>query len=282
MLTYATVRSVARPAHPLPNLRFVENLQHAAVARPASAGVTARTLAVSTGIPSAEPELWRKDVRRAKDRLGPGQILVVSVVGTPGPEGDGDALAADYARCAAWAAEAGADAIEVHLACPNPDAPDGTMVFEDARLATHIVDRVRAVARQPVVAKLGAFRSPRLLHETLGRLGRRVQGFTLVHGIQRRVLTEAGEPAFDTKERELARVVGSDTYPACARQVQEAIAWRKAGDWQRAILAVGGITTVERVRHILREGADVALVDTAALEDPLLAFRFRGALSTAA
>ena len=66
------------------------------------------TLAVSMGLPSMEPEVWRKDVRRARERIGPGQLLVVSVVGTHAPGGDRDALIEDYARCAAWAQEAGA------------------------------------------------------------------------------------------------------------------------------------------------------------------------------
>jgi dihydroorotate dehydrogenase len=53
------------------------------------------------------------------------------------------------------------------------------------------------------------------------------------------------------------------------------LAWRKAGAWDRAVLAVGGISTVERARDVLREGADAVLVATAALYDPLFATRFR-------
>jgi 2,4-dienoyl-CoA reductase-like NADH-dependent reductase (Old Yellow Enzyme family) len=66
-----------------------------------------------------------------------------------------------------------------------------------------------------------------------------------------------------------------------SRQVEEMLAWRKAGAWDRAILAVGGISTVERAQDILREGADVVLVATAALFDPLLAARFRQTRATA-
>ena len=133
-----------------------------------------------------------------------------------------------------------------------------------------------------MVAKLGAFRSPRLLHETLTQLAPWVQGFVLLHGIQRRVIDEEGRPVFEGKEREIVAVVGADTYPGCSRQVEEAVAWRKAGDWQRAILAVGGVITVERARQSLRDGADAVLVGTAALVDPLFASRLRGALQSAA
>ncbi len=282
VLTYTTVRSVARPALPLPNYLFVENQTHAAIAQSAGASIGARMLAVSTGLPSMEPDVWRKDVRRAKDRLGRGQILIVSVVGTPIADGDAEALALDYARCATWAAMAGADVIELHLVCPVREPHDGRMAYEDLRTALHVVDRVRAAVGRPIVVKLGPFRSPRALHETLTKLAPWVQGFVLVDAIPRRVLDGDGEPAFASRDREMARLVGPDAYSSSLRHVEEAIAWRKAGEWHRAILAQGGISAVDRVRLALRQGADVALVDTAALADPLFAIHFRDALRTAA
>src|SRR5205807_648478 len=78
----------------------------------------AATLAYSFGLPSPTPDAWRAAVTRARAALGPKQLLVVSVVGTPAPDGDGEQLAADYAACARWAAEAGADVVEVHLSAP--------------------------------------------------------------------------------------------------------------------------------------------------------------------
>ena len=116
ILTYATVRSAFHPAWGLPNIRNVENQELAAVVTRRPQATRAPTLAVSLGGPSMEPDVWRKDVRRAKERLGPGQILIVSVAGTPGPGRDADALVLDYARCAAWAAESGADATLVATA----------------------------------------------------------------------------------------------------------------------------------------------------------------------
>jgi dihydroorotate dehydrogenase len=69
-------------------------------------------------------------------------------------------------------------------------------------------------------------------------------------------------------------MVGAGVYGSCQVQVEELLAWRKAGAWNRAILAVGGLSTVERVRHALTSGADAAMVATAALVDPLIAARF--------
>jgi dihydroorotate dehydrogenase (NAD+) catalytic subunit len=281
VLTYATVRSAFRPALGLPNIRHVDNREAAAIVarRPAGNGDT--TIAVSLGEPSVEPDVWRKDVRRAKERIGPGQVLIVSVVGTPFPDGDAQTLAIDYARCAAWAAESGADAVEVHLATPDPFSQHVRMVYENVPLAAQILHRVRTTIGVPVLAKLGGFRTPRLLHETATRLAPWVNGFVLVNSISRRVLDDQGAPAFEGSGRERADVVGAKTFEVASRQVMEMLAWRKAGAWDRAVLAVGGISTAERAHDLLREGADAALVATAALFDPLLAVRFRQIRATA-
>lgn len=282
VLTYQTVRSAFRPAFSLPNIRAVANRTEAAlVTRLGSAGADP-TLAVSLGQPSMDPDVWRKDVRRARERIGRGQILVVSVLGTHAEGADAEALAQDYARCAAWAAASGADVVEVHLAVPDPFAEQLQMLYENVPLAALILYRVRAAVGVPVLAKLGVFRAPRLLHETATKLAPWAHGFTLAHGIHRRVVDERGAPAFVGAGRDLAVIVGNDLYPLASRQVTELLAWRKAGAWDRAVLAVGGITTVERARDALRHGADAALVATAALFDPLVATRFRQALASAA
>ena len=280
VLTYSTVRSRFQPAHALPNIRHVETREQFALAprRPHLNG--SPTIAVSMGMPSMDPEIWRKDMRRTKERLGEGQILIASVLGTADPGGDAESLIADYTRCAVWAAEAGADAIEVQLAAPNLFGEPGQMICESIPLSAQILYRIRTTLSIPLIAKLGVFRTPRLLHETATKLAPWVSAFSLVPSIPRRVLDEDGKPAFEG--REWADVVGASTYPVCARQIEEMIAWRKAGAWDHAILAIGGITTVDRARELLTEGATVAMVDTAALYDPLFAVRFRQMILPAA
>jgi dihydroorotate dehydrogenase (NAD+) catalytic subunit len=276
LLTYKTVRTAARPALLQPNLLYCRP-GDPAVPQPAPRPLDpARvTLAVSLGLPSADPEEWRADVLRAKSKIRPAQILLVSVVGTTMPGAPEEQLADDYALCARWAADAGADVIEVHLSCPSTAGGQQQMVFENPALSVYIVDRVRrAVGQRPVIAKLGATRSPRALHELASRLAPRVDGFILVNGVRRKIVKPDGTPAFPGENRAVAAIVGAGVYPQCQVQVEELLAWRKAGAWSRAILAVGGLTTVERVSHALTAGADAAMVGTAALVDPLIASRF--------
>ena len=155
------------------------------------------------------------------------------------------------------------------------------LIYENVPLSAHILYRVRTTVTVPVLAKLGAFKTPRLLHETATKLAPWASGFVLVHGLTRKVVDDKGAAAFEGAGRERAEVVGAQTFEVASRQVEELLSWRKAGAWDRAILAVGGISTVERATWLLREGADAALVATAALFDPVIATRFRQALSTA-
>jgi dihydroorotate dehydrogenase (NAD+) catalytic subunit len=274
ILTYATVRTSAAPPLGLPNIRLVENREQAAVTTRRAGMNGDLTLAVSLGMPSMEPDVWRRDVRRARERIGKGQMLIVSVLGTTANK-DREALIEDYTTAARWAAESGADAVEVQLAWPDPFADQPQAVYENVPLAAQILYRVRTSVAVPVLAKLGAFKTPRLLHETATKLAPWVGGFVLVNGFQRRVVDERGNAAFEGTGRERADIVGGDTFEAASRQVQEMLAWRRAGCWDRAVLAVGGISTIERADHVLREGADAALLATAALWDPLFAVRFR-------
>src|SRR6266508_3344633 len=250
LLTYKTVRTVARPALLQPNLLYCRPGDPAVTEpapRPLDPAVV--TWAVSLGLPSADPEEWRADVLRARSKIRPGQILIVSVVGTPVPGAAEEQLADDYALCARWAADGGADVIEVHLSCPNPAGEQPQMLFENLALSAYTVEQVRRIA-------------PRL------------DGVILVNGLQRKVVKPHGTPAFPGENRAVSSIVGAGIYPQCRVQVEELLAWRKAGAWNRAILAVGGLTTVERARHALAAGADAAMVATAALADPLIAARF--------
>ena len=275
LLTYRTVRTSARVAHAQPNLLFCR-LGDPSVAEPAPRPIDPSqvTWAASFGLPSAGPDEWRADVLRAKSKIRPGQILLVSVVGTPAPGADEQQLGEDYARCAKWAADAGADVVEVHLSCPSMVGEQSQMVYENPALSAYIVDHVRrAVGQRPVIAKLGATRSPRALHELATRLAPRLDGFILVNGLHRNVVKRDGTPAFSGEGRTIAGIAGAGIYSQCRVQVEELLAWRKAGAWSRAILAVGGLTTVERVRDTRASGADAAMVATAALVDPLIATR---------
>ncbi|MCA9069275.1 MAG: hypothetical protein KDA84_10150 [Planctomycetaceae bacterium] len=120
VLTYKTTRSSQRACYPLPNLQPVTTGQLTGTEEtlPVKSQMDG-SWAVSFGMPSAEPDKWRADVEWTRKHLPKEKLLSVSVVGTVQPDWSLEQLAADYAQCAKWAVESGADCVETNFSCPN-------------------------------------------------------------------------------------------------------------------------------------------------------------------
>ena len=143
VLTYKTTRSQARECYPLPNLQPVASgpMTGPAHGMPAADEMLG-SWAVSFGMPSKAPEDWRADVAWTRSQLPREKLLSVSVVATPEPEWSLDDLADDFARCARWAIESGADAVETNFSCPNVSTRDGQL-YQQPRSAGLVAQRVR-------------------------------------------------------------------------------------------------------------------------------------------
>ena len=149
LLTYKTVRSQVRACYPMPNLQPVR--QQRLVQAGCDARVQSRmrgTWVVSFGMPSQSPDVWRADVRWTRQKLSREKLLSVSVVASVQPNWGMDEVAQDYARCAAWAVESGADVVEINLSCPNVETCDGQLYQqpEDAALVGQSVATAGEIA----------------------------------------------------------------------------------------------------------------------------------------
>ncbi|MBC8351221.1 MAG: hypothetical protein H8E66_04495, partial [Planctomycetes bacterium] len=156
VVTYKTVRSRARDCYPLPNLQPVAcgQLSGDEVEVPTAASMTG-SWAVSYGMPSKDPAVWRADVEATRKQLGRGKLLSVSVVATVQEGWTIEDLAADYAKCAKWAVESGADIVETNFSCPNVSTCDGQL-FQQPIDARCVAESLRAAMRDiPYVAKIG-------------------------------------------------------------------------------------------------------------------------------
>ncbi|MCA9061171.1 MAG: hypothetical protein KDA85_21810, partial [Planctomycetaceae bacterium] len=172
ILVYKTVRSEARDCYPLPNLLPVQVPQVSGgfpSVVPASDQMQG-TWAVSFGMPSLPPEQWRADVELAANQLPSGKILVVSVVGSSTATGhrqqshssssresvgsaglsqsgaanhEIERLANDFALCARWAVESGAQVVEANFSCPNVCSADGQL-YQHPEQAAHVAAAIRS------------------------------------------------------------------------------------------------------------------------------------------
>lgn len=278
VLTYKTVRSVPRDAFPEPNWFFVDGLRDplpiecaredveviADGSTPPQSGPY--SMVNSFGMPSMDPENWMPDVANAIRALAPGQILMVSVVGTYEIYSGVDLLR-DFVRVAQMAEKAGARAIELNLSCPNTLATDGSgmgaPICEDPKHTREIVRAVRAEldSDTKLVAKLG-YLVPARLAEVVDGIATQVDGIAGINTLQVTVKDAAGHPAFrgtpedPDRDRPKAGLSGVAIRGLALDFVRELALLRREREWSFDIIGMGGVMNTHDVRALMASGAD--------------------------
>lgn len=280
ILTYKTVRSVARLCHAPPNWLFLDPASVAAtIADPEAPAVLAAAppadpLAASAGgsfgIPSIAPELWQPDIAAAKRALGRGQVLIVSVVGTARPGLSDEAFVEDFVSLAATVAANGADAVEADLSCPNVARREGE-VYLDFPLVARIARGVKSVAGgKPVLLKIGDIAAPAEMEAFLDAVAGAADGIVMINAPSRRILDRSGAPAFGAG-RERAGVTGGAIKSIALRAVGCAAGIVARKGLATKIIGVGGIASAADAREFLDAGAYAVQSATAATWNPGLA-----------
>lgn len=277
VLTYKTVRSVERACYPLPNLLPVDcgplaGDEQQVPSSPEMHG----SWAVSFGMPSATPDVWRRDVEWTRRQLPAGKLLSVSVVGTVQPGWSLDELADDYARCARWAVESGADCIETNFSCPNVATCDGQLYQhpDDARC---VAEAVRAaVGDTPYIVKVGHLQAPREAESLLDALAPTVDALAMTNSVAAAVTTPEGL-AFDGERR---GICGKATLEASLAQLKMCTELLALHQTPMQLIGVGGVTTVEEVRRYLSSGAHAVHIATAAMVNPRVAAEIKQELAS--
>ena len=279
LLTYKTIRSRARLAHPLPNWLHLEeqkgSASDAAPLRTAdtvpSSPLTA-TAAGSIGMPSSPPEVWRRDIRKCRARLRPGQVMIVSVVGTADAATNEAAFIDDFAALTAEARDVGAHVVELNFSCPNVGQRESE-VYRDAEAAACIARAARAAAGPvPLLVKIGPIEERERMTDLLRRLDGLVDGVVMINAPSRIIVDAAGSPAFGAG-RERAGVMGGAVFDIAMRCVRGAVAIVQRDGLNLRVLAVGGVCSPERISAFFNAGAYAVLAASACVWDPYLAIR---------
>ncbi len=283
LLTYKTVRSSPRPSHPMPNWVFVDDGGRASGpvrrlgAPPADPAQISSS--VCFGMPSMPPGYWRRDIGAAREALGPGQALAVSVAGTPDGTASLESLAGDYALCARWAAEAGADLVEANLSCPSVCTSEGS-VYQDPRASRAVAQAIRAaIGARPLLLKAGVWRSPARMESFLEAVAGIADGVVMVNGVSRPVVEADGSPVFGPgapRAGVLGRSIHRQSVEA-VRQARRILGRRPPG--RLHLLAVGGASTVRDIDDFFEAGADAVLAGSSPMYRPFLACEYKAARS---
>ena len=275
ILTYKTVRSRELGCYPLPNLLPVRCSQLSGEEEqvPATPNMSG-TWAVSFGMPSRKPKAWRADVERTRALLPEKKRLVVSVVGSMQEGWKIDDLAADYALCARWAVESGADAVETNFSCPNVCSRDGQL-YQEPEAIQEVASQVRhAVGRVPYLIKIGHVPDQESAEQLLQAVSSSVDGLVMTNGLAAKVSTARGQLLFDGQRR---GICGDGTRETSLRQISSFERLMRKGNSRLHLIGVGGIGKPEHVQKYLEAGAEAVMIATAAMVDPGVALKIRQA-----
>jgi dihydroorotate dehydrogenase len=291
VLTYKTVRSEPRSPHCYPHWVFIadgdpwESLDDLSEVygdlETWPKDMKRFSTANSFGVPSPHPEVWKADVGRALAELAPGQLLIVSVMGS-NEEYSGNAMVDDFVRVARLAEETGAPAIELNLSCPNTVRSNepgmGPPICSDPTTTETIVREVRGALSQQVklVVKLSALHADTLtaVVKAIGDLVDGVAGINTVqvpihrHGSAESPFIGTADDA--TRPRSAAGVSGSRIKPLGFNFVENLARIRGELGFSFSILGMGGVTDVPDVEGYVRRGADVVQTATGACLYPQL------------
>lgn len=275
VLTYKTVRSGPRDSYPAPNLVPVEcgDLTGDESRLPAVDSMQT-SWAVSFGMPSKSPEVWRNDIRQTKAALPQGKLLSVSVVGTMQPGWTTQDLANDYARCAKWAVDSGADTIEANFSCPNVLTQDGQLC-QSPRNAGQVARTIRdAIGTTPLIIKIGHV-VPENIAALIKEFRTSINALAMTNSVAATVASQAGVLLFDGQRRGICGAGCREFSIAQVRQFRAAI---DAADLNLEIIGVGGAFTGSHVSQYLSAGASAVHLATAAMLDPMVGTKIKSQL----
>lgn len=273
LVHYKTVRSRTWPAHPAPNVLYVDVPNPIPPDRLGSTALTARpfrhdepvelsnlSITNSFGMPAQPPNIWQADMEQAARNASAGQALVASVYGTPDPEGNPAAYIADFALTAAMCAETGAHAIEVNLSCPNVGGHG--LLCHDPEAARLVCKAARDSigASKPLFVKLGSFAPDQTgesaLKAVIAATAPYVQGYGAVNAVSVPITTATGEAALPGQGRALAGICGAALKATALDLVTRIAGLRTECGYDYAIIGVGGFATPSDFAAYREAGAD--------------------------
>lgn len=269
VVTYKTVRTVERACFPLPNLVPVADspLQALGQSVPAQSQMHG-SWAVSFGMPSRLPADWQRDIAWTRQQLPATHRLAVSVVGTVEAGSTLQELAEDYARCACWAASAGADVIEMNFSCPNVCSDDGQLFQlpdRAARVAECVANRLQHLGYSgPLLAKIGYLAEDEALSLLADGLRDSVTGCVMCNSIPAQVTNANGTLLFEGQTRGICGEATRSLSVSQTRRFAENESGRSNG---LLAIGVGGIRSETDAQEYLDAGAESVQVATAAMLD---------------
>jgi dihydroorotate dehydrogenase (NAD+) catalytic subunit len=278
IVTYKTVRSAPYPSHPWPNVLSVKVDGDLTLEKAQEKLVGTHeyqepiSITNSFGVPSFDPEFWKRDINELLEKIleGQGQVLVASFQGTK-REGQGvEGYINDFRECAKILREINVPVVEVNLSCPN----EGTnnLLCYDADRSLLVVQAIKEVLEHiPLIIKIGYYPDQEVLKNFVEKVGKFVDGISAINTISAPIVDVSGAQALPGEGRERSGVCGASIKWAGLDMVAKLKKLREELGMKYKIIGVGGVTTVNDFFEYRETGADYVMSATGAMWNPYLA-----------
>jgi len=290
VVNYKTIRSAAHAGHPVPNMIYVtvppdlktltsQTIESIEIP-PESMGDLAVTN--SFGMPSKDREFLKLDIPRANSLLKEGQVMIVSVVGTPSESkssvNPGDHytnFVKDFVEVASFAKDCGAKIIEANFSCPNVVSGEGS-IFQNADTTRDIASAiVQALGDTPLILKVGTYEDEELMKRVF-RLAAEVKVSAIcgINSVSMKVVSPKTKESALGANRLTSGVCGGPIRPIAVDFMKRARRIINNEQLNLALLGCGGITEPQHFDEFLDAGAQVVMSATGMMWDPYLAARW--------
>lgn len=279
VVTYKTIRSQAHPAHPLPNMIYVDSERMLQKEDQSGSIFTAKnppkevgqlSATNSFGIPSRDPNYLLTDIRKAKNSLHEGQVLIVSIVGTPR---EGEDFEQDFVVASQIATEGGADILEIDLSCPNVKTCEGSL-FTSPEFVYKLSVKIKKCIPLPLIIKVGVVPDREILKSVMIAAAKAgVEAICGINTLSMNVMKDDGLPALG-KERSKAGVCGGLIRNVALEFTSWASSINREESLGLVIMSTGGVTIPSHFDLFFERGADIAMSAIGMMWDPYLALRY--------
>jgi dihydroorotate dehydrogenase len=294
VLTYITIRCYAWPPHPGPNIAYVnqflpltyddigkaiiahhdksyagdspfELLMKENVLSDGSVYCPDIAIANSFGNQSRDPDWTKNDIRKAKQFLAEGQVLIVSIFGNTHDE---------WIKTAQLAVDGGADIIEANFSCPNLNTNNEPIYTRPEDIFSIAQSLVQAVPSHiPIIVKCGVFTDYQLFKQALSAAAKAgVKGICGINSVPMKVVNNDDMPTFGT--RTIAGISGAPIRELALDFIRTASTIIQQENLDLILIGVGGITMACHFSQFFAAGATIALSATGMMWNPYLAAQY--------
>lgn len=280
---YKTVRANDFPCHAFPNILSVhfegrdltlERLKEKVVADEDFQEPIAITN--SFGVPSRKPEVWQEDAKLAMQSAGPGQVMILSFMGTVKKDQTQEEFINDFILAAKLANETGAKILEANLSCPN--IGNEGLVCYNLGVTEKVTKGIRKViGSTPLILKIGYYENDKDLEKLAEIADEYADDVAGINTLQATVVDEKGNQALPGPNRAKSGVCGYGIKWAGVDTVRRLKKVKDKKKYKFSITGVGGVVKPADYFEYIKSGADCVMSATGAMWNPMLAQKIKNA-----